>query len=102
MMGIVYFLALENTDGYVKIGWSSDMRKRFPHGRATDNPYPLKILGTYPGSRQHEKQLHAHLKDHRIGGEWFYPSAEVFACMKTIASDGIEALLARWGETSSQ
>lgn len=41
------------------------------------NPYPLVLLCVMPGNNDLERELHRRLDEHKVHGEWFYPSKEV-------------------------
>jgi hypothetical protein len=77
--GYVYFVQSAGTS--VKIGWSSDPVRRLK-ALATANATPLRLLGTFPGSKRIERFLHrkcAHLRasQGRLGREWFLACREL-------------------------
>lgn len=69
--GYIYFLRPANFDSGIKIGFS-----QYPEFRAktlkSETGIPLKLMGTIPGTKTHERKLHAILHHYRIHGEWFY------------------------------
>lgn len=78
---VIYFLTYENLPGYVKIGYSQAESLYGLSGRlasfATSNPSPVVVLGTMPGSRSKETQLHRRFKDYRVRNEWFVYCGEL-------------------------
>lgn len=64
----IYFLA--NGDGAIKIGYSTNPRRRIDTLR-TASSRPLEILGTIDGSLAQEREIHKRLSAHRGQGEWF-------------------------------
>lgn len=68
-IGHVYFFATSD-ERFVKIGWSSDIRRRFKDIQAS-HPQPLIFLGAVEGPRSTETGWHRYHRDHRVSGEWF-------------------------------
>lgn len=66
---LVYFLRM-GEDGPVKIGISSDVKKRVKTLQ-TAIPYELKLLGAIPGGARAEAFLHQLFDSYRLKGEWF-------------------------------
>lgn len=68
-IGKVYFIQDAETRA-IKIGISVN-----PAGRLNQlqigHPYQLVLLGTIPGSRQIEAELHVKFERHHLRGEWF-------------------------------
>ena len=65
----VYFIAQGE---YIKIGKANDVQKRMTHLQSS-TPIELQLIASIP-TRQPlklEAALHKHLKQYRIGGEWF-------------------------------
>lgn len=78
----VYFVqALDG--GPIKIGTSNDVNKRVA-SLQTGSPMPLRLVGSLPGGRALEKEIHARLCAHRLRGEWFAESPEVIAAIKEV------------------
>jgi hypothetical protein len=77
--GVIYFL-LDAAAAAVKIGFTN---RRHHKNRvkevATGNPHPLELLGTIPGTRGYERQLHAEWSHLRMHGEWFRAAPELTA-----------------------
>ncbi len=82
--GFVYFIQGE-TGGPIKIGYSDDVLKRLK-GLQTGHPDNLRILFTFPGNPEDEKAMHETLNAHRLRGEWFKPSTEVFSAIEELKS----------------
>lgn len=67
---MIYFIK-EPTQGFIKIGYTQDIDKRFPQIQS-GNPYELSIIRIIQnGNREIEKKLHGHFKDLHVTGEWF-------------------------------
>lgn len=65
---IIYFLA--GDDGFIKIGFTTNLRKRLRSLR-TGSPKQLRIRLTIPGTRDDERELHRRFAAHQERGEWF-------------------------------
>jgi len=74
-MGHVYFVQ-EVESGAIKIGWSSNLRKRVLALQAY-SPNKLKLLAAFEGTLDTEKKVHESFKEYRIRGEWFRPEKEL-------------------------
>ncbi len=88
--GTIYFVQIQNTDGFVKIGYTGSTEKRFPNNFFTDCPYPLSVLSLTSGFVSEEKELHRRLKEGSgLRGEWYYPTTDVmtFASMAKVDGD---------------
>jgi len=74
-VGLVYFVVRDN-DGAVKIGWTSDIERRFQEIRKEWNCsiQPLLVL---PGGKPLELALHDQFQHLCIGAEWFAPANEI-------------------------
>jgi hypothetical protein len=87
--GCVYFFKVDIENGPIKIGWSQDYKRRLGELQIA-NAFPLKVLGTMPGTLEEEQALHARFASYQAdgaGGEWFQPCEELLAF---IASQAIE------------
>ncbi len=80
--GFVYFIQGE-TGGPIKIGYSDDVAKRLK-GLQTGHPDNLKVLFTYPGSQEDEKEMHLKFEAIRLRGEWFRPTDEIFSAIEEL------------------
>lgn len=67
---LVYFVQCNGAIGPVKIGIAVSVESRLI-GMATDNPFPLAVLGVMDGGRAAELEMHAKFAHLRIQGEWF-------------------------------
>lgn len=74
-MGHVYFIQ-ETETGAIKIGWSSNLRKRLA-ALQISNHSKLKLLAAYEGCIGEEKDTQDHFKEFRIRGEWFRPNEDL-------------------------
>ncbi len=90
---MIYFLQ-QGKDGPVKVGKSVD-----PHARIrslqTGSSEPLRVLAFAPGDERRESEIHRRLKPHRIRGEWYQPSPDVFALIAEIQTPEYKVLDAR-------
>lgn len=68
----IYVVQAE-TSGFVKIGYSSDIRKRVSQLQ-TANHDKLRLLLVIDGDLRDEERLQDRMKAHRERGEWFRPS----------------------------
>lgn len=71
----------------VKVGYAQNVPKRMESCQ-TWCPYPVVLLGTIPGDRQVEKQIHDHLYQWRALGEWFAYCDKVKEIIDSILADG--------------
>ncbi|SRR5260221_13317135 len=94
-LGNIYIAGMENSDGYVKIGYSTKIDHRFAkRKRFTDNPYPITMLAITNGYMWQERELHYQFAESNICGEWFYRSQEILELIVSInAGVNIGALL---------
>lgn len=74
----MYFIRA-GREGPVKIGWASSQANAGKRLSAlqTGSPTRLILVGLRPGSQADEKALHERFRQHRIGGEWFWPHSEL-------------------------
>jgi len=83
-LGTVYFIQIDNADGYVKIGFSSNINGRMSQLRV-GCPYNFKLLTlAIDESKTLEKVFHNLLKESHLVGEWFYPTEEVMECINVV------------------
>lgn len=82
MTSHVYFAA---SNGSIKIGYSTNIPARLTAIR-TGNPSEVLLLGTLPGGRELEREIHAALSNYRLQGEWFKDCADVRNCLATYRS----------------
>jgi len=68
MTGYVY--AIENAVGFVKIGWSTDPKRRLSKINS-DTSSPCKLLGYVEGTLEQETALHRMLQSEVEHREWF-------------------------------
>ena len=92
-LGDIYFIQVENSDGYIKVGYSRDVKERICNGKLTDNPYPIKVLGVGKGNMSQEKQLHDYFKEYSIGGEWFIPTSTIIESANFVNGKPVNDLL---------
>lgn len=81
MTGYVY--AIENADGLVKIGWSTDPRRRLSKINS-DTSSPCQLLGYVEGTLEQEATLHRLLQSEVEHREWFRPGPLVSAFLAAI------------------
>lgn len=71
----------ESRGGPIKIGSAGGLSNRDMRviadrrkGLQCGNPYPLRIMAVlWQGNRQTETDMHAEMREYRLGGEWFEP-----------------------------
>lgn len=75
---MIYIIRMAGSDLY-KIGKTDDDN---PERRMKElqqgNPYPLKVVAFFEGGQKEEFQMHDHLSDYRVSGEWFKLTDEDF------------------------
>lgn len=80
----VYFIQQMHGDHPVKIGYTGPQRI---NSRLKDlscaSPYPLKLLGSFPGGREDERKLHRRFKACKLRGEWFQPDEKMRKYMES-------------------
>lgn len=83
-LGFVYFMQIENLDGYIKIGFSTNIFGR-QSAIQTCCPYSLNVLALLPNETvTTEHTIHAMLSSSRLSGEWFKPTPEVLECIEYV------------------
>lgn len=70
--------------GRLKIGWTGGSVERRARGIEKASGHPLEIVASFQGTRRDERQVHEQLAASRLHGEWFRPSAEVYAWIGTL------------------
>src|ERR1700722_17317361 len=70
----VYFIQ-QGEDGPVKIGFSSNFKKRLASLRSSK--ITIRLLGVLMGGRGEEYALHERFGQHRIVGEWLHAVREL-------------------------
>lgn len=83
---MIYFI--ENGSGLIKIGFSADVETRIKSFRIGSPG--LKLIGTMPGARGHERALHLLLAEYRVEGEWFQDNEHVRAAIKFAVANGVD------------
>ena len=76
MSGRVYFMQTACLRGPIKIGFTRSTDARLAEMHKV-SPYPLTLLGSLPGTRGHEADVHAYLQAHHSHHEWFLPAQPV-------------------------
>jgi Meiotically Up-regulated Gene 113 (MUG113) protein len=83
---VIYFVH-DSVSAAVKIGHAADAGKRLL-GLQTGNPNELVLLGTLPGDRPQERQLHQRFAEHHRRGEWFHAPEAVLATIRRMLLTG--------------
>lgn len=78
--GCIYFLQ-QGDDGPIKIGYTKDLLARIKDLQV-GSPYELKLILSFRGFPEKERELHAKFREHRMSGEWFTPSDEIMEFVK--------------------
>ena len=71
----IYFI-LDRTANAIKIGYSTNVAARLTDLQ-TSSSTKLELLGSKPGTRQSEFQLHYRFRHSRLSGEWFTVTPEL-------------------------
>lgn len=88
-----YIYCIQSGDGGpIKIGKADDVEARLA-GLQVGNPARLRLMAAVRAPAQLEKQLHAYLDEHRIGGEWFRPEGEVLEIVRLAHCQNIAGIL---------
>ena len=85
--GLLY-IAVRDTDGAIKIGWTSDVMRRIAELRK-EGRSPVELLACFPGDKPDELRLHARFIADRLDGEWHRASPELLSFI-----DGLRAVAA--------
>lgn len=80
--GSVYFLQV-STDGPIKIGFTVSIVRRRLRSIQVGSPHILRWIGYFEGTRTDERNAHKLLQNSSLRGEWFYPTTEVLAFVKS-------------------
>lgn len=72
----VYFILGVETHR-IKIGWTAHTVDSRLQAFKVGSPDELVLLGTMPGTRKCERQLHAKFAENHVRGEWFRVSEEL-------------------------
>ena len=92
-MGFVYAIRCEK---FVKIGWSKTVQRRFNQISA-NNPYPIELLGTAPGTKSDERHIQMQLwKPYRVKGEWFLYERLVVEVVENLIHSQSAKYTANW------
>lgn len=83
----VYFMKPVGMDGPIKIGCTNMPIRRLKQ-LGDWCPFPLEIIGTFPGSPADEHEVQRRFAQHRSHGEWFRPAGEL---LEFIAALGLPA-----------
>lgn len=78
--GYVYLIQ-EGEDGPVKIGWAKNPATRLEDFQ-TGNSRELRIVASFPGGINDERELHKRFAAHRLRGEWFEPVPALFSLLE--------------------
>ena len=66
----IYFIEIEKI-GSIKIGYTASSPERRMAQLQTGQPGKLLLIGTIPGDKEIETNLHKELNEYRLNGEWF-------------------------------
>ena len=72
----VYFIGAESTN-LIKIGTTNGNAEYRLNQIKTMSPVPLRVIGSIPGDREVEKELHKRFARYRHHGEWFVLEGEL-------------------------
>lgn len=80
-VGTIYLVGC-GTAGPVKIGFTTKEPAERMAALQTGSPDTLHLLGSFRGTQEDERQLHARLVEHRLHGEWFRRCPPVIAAFR--------------------
>lgn len=89
--GSIYFV---RAGDFIKIGYSTRPLDRLK-ALQTSHPGKLELIGTRPGSREFETELHDHFIKLHVRGEWFQAKDPLLQYIEENTPEGIEAAKAR-------
>jgi hypothetical protein len=82
---VVYFLQMEGNNGPIKIGYTTNIKRRIdqiqPHC-----PQPLKLLLCIRGTYLDEQRIHAKFEDYALQYEWFSPDINLINYIEFLRS----------------
>lgn len=70
LTGFIYFIAPIANQSGVKIGFSKNPGARLAD-LTSEVGIKLNLIGSIPGTKETEKEIHEKFKDQRLHGEWF-------------------------------
>ena len=82
---VVYFVGADEGSGAVKIGWSTDLKKRMS-ALNTGSSRALTLLAWVRGGRVVEAHFHKAFKASRVNGEWFKRTPDLVALIADLAT----------------
>jgi hypothetical protein len=77
---VVYFVQ-RDSDGAIKIGWSSDVVRRLAELRKVSR-CELRLLACFPGDKPDELRMHELFAELLIGDEWFRADAAILQFLR--------------------
>ena len=75
--GTIYYIRCSETN-FIKIGYTRGNPLSRMASLQTGTPSKLAIMAVHPGTMDMERKIHEKLAAHRVRGEWFDDSDEVF------------------------
>lgn len=81
---MIYFIQSEQ---YVKIGYTSNLKARYKK-YVTENPNPVRLLGSIKGGMDIEKKLHKRFGEFKHNREWFHLNDTVRAMIIIAIEEG--------------
>lgn len=89
MSGVVYFIRPVGADGPIKIGFTTQFKKRW-QGLQAGSPVALEVVAVIAGGADLEARLHAAVLEDRSHGEWFRPTERVRGLMLLAMAGSID------------
>ena len=74
---MIYFIQCEDSNNYIKIGWTKNHPVRRLKNLQVGCPYPLKIIGLMECDPTVERSLHTVFEQYKIINEWFSSAPEL-------------------------
>lgn len=75
--GTIYYIRCSETN-FIKIGYTRGNPMARMASLQTGTPSKLNLMAVHPGSMEMERKIHEKLAPHRVRGEWFDDSDDVF------------------------
>jgi hypothetical protein len=83
--GPLVYAVCAGDSGMVKVGYTSGPLEQRILSLATGSPYPLRVIGYWPGGLADESRFHALHLNERRNGEWFEMTDAVMASIKALS-----------------
>lgn len=89
---VVYLVGIEGDSCAVKVGYADYNVYSRVDSLQTGNPRPLILLGTIPGGKPKERELHEEFEPDNVLNEWFEPTRELLSAFDLTEKDYYESI----------